>query len=79
MLPIPAGVLSVEKGFSVQAKPAINFQPVARPAMPLAPVFARSGASAMVQGLLEGDPVAWGILILVLIFTAVGSYFKFRS
>jgi hypothetical protein len=47
--------------------------------MPLAPLLARGSASRFVQGLVNGDPVAWGILVLVLIFTAVSAIYKFRS
>jgi hypothetical protein len=46
--------------------------------MPIYPLLARGGANRLVQGLSEGDPVAWGIVALVLIFTAVGAFFKFR-
>ncbi|MEX2027417.1 MAG: hypothetical protein WEH44_08950 [Pirellulaceae bacterium] len=44
-----------------------------------APLLARGSATRFVQGLVEGEPVAWGLLVLVLIFTAAGWYFKFRS
>ena len=47
--------------------------------MVIAPLFARGGASRFVQGLTEGDPVAWGLLVLVLLFTAVGWFYKFRG
>jgi hypothetical protein len=47
--------------------------------MPLAPLIARGSANRFVQGLTEGDPVAWGILVLMIIFTAVGAIYKFRS
>jgi hypothetical protein len=47
--------------------------------MTLAPLLARGSATRFVQGLYEGDPVAWGLLVLVLIFTAAGWFFKFRS
>lgn len=43
------------------------------------PLFARGSAARFVQGLVEGEPVAWGLLVLVLIFTAAGWYFKFRT
>ena len=45
----------------------------------IAPLLARGSASRFVQGLTEGDPVAWGLLVLVVIFTAAGWFFKFRS
>lgn len=47
--------------------------------MPISLLLARASATRFVQGLMNGDPVAWGILALVLIFTAVGTFFKFRS
>ncbi|HZL87279.1 MAG TPA: hypothetical protein VFB96_02795 [Pirellulaceae bacterium] len=46
--------------------------------MPLAPILARGGGRFL-EGLFNGDPVAWGILVLVLIFSAVGAIYKFRS
>ena len=47
--------------------------------MTLVPLLARASATRFVQGLYEGDPVAWGILVLVVIFTVAGWYFKFRG
>ena len=47
--------------------------------MTLPAILARASATRFVQGLYEGEPVAWGILVLVLIFTAAGWYFKFRT
>ena len=45
----------------------------------LTPLIARGSATRFVQGLVEGEPVAWGLLVLVLLFTAAGWYFKFRT
>jgi hypothetical protein len=42
-------------------------------------LLARANASRFVQGLAEGDPVAWGILVLVVLFTAIGGYYKLRG
>jgi hypothetical protein len=47
--------------------------------MTIIPLLARGSANRFVQGLADGDPVAWGILALVLIFSAVGAIYKFRS
>jgi hypothetical protein len=45
--------------------------------MPFAPILAR-GSGRFLQGLINGDPVAWGILVLVLIFMVVGAIYKMR-
>ena len=39
----------------------------------------RVDVNAFVEGLSNGDPVAWGILVVVVGFSLFGLYQKFRS
>jgi hypothetical protein len=70
-------MLRLERGV-IALRPSDPHHPENLP-MTLAPLLARGNATRFVQGLYEGDLVAWGLLVLVLIFTAVGWFFKFRS
>jgi hypothetical protein len=39
----------------------------------------QTSAGRFFEGLSEGDPVAWGILGVIVAFSAFGLYQKFRS
>jgi len=42
-------------------------------------MLARRGLSSLINGLTEGDPVAWGALGIGILIAGVSWYFKSRS
>ncbi|MFO0979189.1 MAG: hypothetical protein U0996_22455 [Planctomycetaceae bacterium] len=42
-------------------------------------MLARRGLSSLINGLMEGDPVAWGALGIGILVAGITWYFKSRS